>query len=168
MRVQACLHCGYNLRGVCSPQRPRGECPECGTAFEFGQLRSLPKYVTRWAWWAQTYAILLTVAVLVVGSVLLVLSLYYHSGLMVAYSAYVAYPTGMLIVGCWVFTPLWVAHPLAKEMLRMPSSATPTLVSVMLAVVEYTVVVVLQVVACGMVVVVWALLAIPVLEALDR
>ncbi len=28
-----CPGCGYNLHGVCTPQRPAGHCPECERAF---------------------------------------------------------------------------------------------------------------------------------------
>ncbi len=34
----ACACCGYNLTGICTPVRPTGVCPECGTVFERAQL----------------------------------------------------------------------------------------------------------------------------------
>ena len=33
-----CQRCGYNLRGVCTSQRPAGACPECGEPFERSAL----------------------------------------------------------------------------------------------------------------------------------
>ena len=65
----------------------------------------------------------------------------------------------LTIVAGLVFTPLFVAHPLAKQVLRMPPLAPATLTSVLLAVVEYVIVAVLQVVACSIAVVIALLLS---------
>lgn len=32
-RPLRCLTCGYDLTGICTPERREGECPECGAAF---------------------------------------------------------------------------------------------------------------------------------------
>ena len=34
-----CSNCGYNLTGVCTSEKPTGNCPECGTPFDFQLLR---------------------------------------------------------------------------------------------------------------------------------
>ena len=33
-----CSSCGYNLTGVCTSTNPTGNCPECGTPFDFHLL----------------------------------------------------------------------------------------------------------------------------------
>ena len=35
-----CSSCGYNLTGVCTSTNPTGNCPECGTPFDFHLLLS--------------------------------------------------------------------------------------------------------------------------------
>ncbi len=42
-----CLTCGYNLRGICTPDQPTGHCPECGEGFDKTVIERFQGHVTR-------------------------------------------------------------------------------------------------------------------------